>query len=47
MVAVTSGKIVAVGQLEDVEAREELDARGLVVAPGFIDLHSHGDLILA
>ncbi len=46
-VAVTSGKVVAVGQLEDVEAREELDASGLVVSPGFIDLHSHGDLILA
>ena len=27
-------------------ARRELDATGLVAAPGFIDLHSHGDLVL-
>lgn len=27
-------------------ARRELDGSGLVAAPGFIDLHSHGDLVL-
>lgn len=30
----------------DVEAENEIDAEGLTVTPGFIDAHSHGDLIL-
>jgi Amidohydrolase family len=38
-VAVSSGRIVAIGPA--LEARKRLDATGLVVAPGFIDLHSH------
>ena len=29
------------------EALRELDADGLVAAPGFVDIHSHGDLVLA
>ena len=29
------------------EALRELDAEGLVAAPGFVDIHSHGDLVLA
>ncbi len=40
-VAVRDGVIVAVGD-DRPEARETLDATGLVVAPGFIDLHAHG-----
>jgi len=39
-VAVTDGQIVAIGG--GGEARDTLDAAGLVVAPGFIDLHAHG-----
>jgi N-acyl-D-amino-acid deacylase len=37
-VAVRDGKIVAIGRLERRPARRRIDARGLVVAPGFIDL---------
>ncbi len=44
-VAVTKGRISAVGRCED-EALETIDASGLVVSPGFIDAHSHGDLVL-
>ncbi len=44
-VAVTKGRIIAVGRAEG-EARETIDASGLVVSPGFIDAHSHGDLVL-
>ena len=38
---VTAGKIAAVSSTP-IRGRETLDAKGLVVAPGFIDLHSHG-----
>jgi N-acyl-D-aspartate/D-glutamate deacylase len=45
-VAVRDGRVVAIGDLADRDARRRVDARGLVIAPGFVDLHSHGDLIL-
>ncbi|MGH6781103.1 MAG: N-acyl-D-amino-acid deacylase family protein, partial [Sphingomonadaceae bacterium] len=41
-VAVRDGRIVAVGEVVGAAA-EVLDARGLVVAPGFIDPHTHYD----
>ncbi|MCX6649295.1 MAG: D-aminoacylase [Candidatus Bathyarchaeota archaeon] len=44
-VAVTKGIISAVGRVEE-RARETIDASGLVVSPGFIDAHSHGDIVL-
>jgi dihydroorotase/N-acyl-D-amino-acid deacylase len=37
-VAVRDGRIAAVGRLTGAAARREIDARGLVLAPGFIDL---------
>ncbi len=37
-VAVRNGKIAAVGKLDKRRAKRRIDARGLVVAPGFIDL---------
>ncbi len=44
-IAIRGGKIAGIGG--EVEADEVIDAAGKIVAPGFIDLHSHGDLILA
>lgn len=38
------GRIVAVGELGTASAGERIDADGLVVAPGFVDLHGHSDL---
>jgi N-acyl-D-amino-acid deacylase len=42
-VAMADGKIVAVGQFEAAGAERTIDCTGLVVAPGFIDLHTHSD----
>jgi cytosine/adenosine deaminase-related metal-dependent hydrolase len=43
-VGIKQGKITAVSP-EPLHGREVIDASGLVVAPGFIDLHSHGQMI--
>jgi N-acyl-D-aspartate/D-glutamate deacylase len=40
-VAVTRGHIARVGDLAKATARTEIDVRGLFVAPGFINIHSH------
>lgn len=46
-VAVRGDRIVAVGPVKaDAPARRTIDATGLVVAPGFIDAHSHSDWVL-
>ncbi|MBZ5516045.1 MAG: D-aminoacylase [Acidobacteriia bacterium] len=45
-VAVKDGRIADVGRLPHATAREVIDAQGLVVAPGFIDLHAHSDYTL-
>ena len=41
-VAVSDGTVVAVGEVEESGTRE-IDADGLIVAPGFVDLHTHYD----
>ena len=46
-VAVKGERIAAIGKVEGdlkVEARTVIDAEGLTVTPGFIDVHNHGDL---
>ena len=40
-VAIQNGQIVKVGNLPGAEAKRVIDATGLVVAPGFIDVHAH------
>lgn len=46
-VAIRGDRIVAVGKLTGLTARRVIDATGLRVAPGFIDMHSHADRELA
>src|SRR2546428_6175724 len=41
-VTITGGRIAAVGRTSE-RGRREIDAEGLVVCPGFIDLHTHYD----
>jgi N-acyl-D-amino-acid deacylase len=45
-IGIRNGKIIAVGNLVEAQAAQVIDARGLVVAPGFIDIHSHLDTAL-
>ena len=41
-VAVKDGRIVAVGKVAE-RGAEEIDARGRIVTPGFVDIHTHYD----
>jgi N-acyl-D-amino-acid deacylase len=45
-VAVKGDRIVAIKRVLPGDATREIDATGLVVAPGFIDMHSHSDWLL-
>jgi len=42
-VGVRGGHIATIGPLADARATRRIDAKGLVVAPGFIDMHNHSD----
>jgi N-acyl-D-amino-acid deacylase len=42
-IAVKEGKIVEIGSLKGEESKEVIDATGLVVSPGFVDIHNHSD----
>src|SRR3954452_17753397 len=41
-VGIRGDVVVAIGQLGNAPAAARIDARGMVVAPGFVDIHSHG-----
>ena len=45
-VGIKDGKIAGVGSIRSGDADAVIDALGLVVAPGFIDMHSHSDVPL-
>jgi N-acyl-D-aspartate/D-glutamate deacylase len=42
-VGIRDGRIAVIGSLGAAEARRRIDASGLTVAPGFIDMHNHSD----
>ncbi|MDB5946945.1 MAG: D-aminoacylase [Ramlibacter sp.] len=43
-VAVKDGRIAAIGDLAGYTAKQTIDAKGRIVAPGFIDAHTHDDM---
>ncbi len=42
-VAIKDGRVAAIGTIPRSDARDVIDAAGLMVAPGFIDVHTHAD----
>ena len=42
-VAIKDGKIVAIAEKIEGEAKKTIDARGRIVTPGFVDIHTHYD----
>ncbi len=44
-IGILNGKISKIGNLSGVSASRSVNAEGLVVAPGFVDIHSHADFI--
>ena len=44
-VSVEAGRIHQVGRVDD-HAPRQIDARGMIVCPGFIDIHTHADLTI-
>jgi N-acyl-D-amino-acid deacylase len=45
-IGIKNGRINKIGDLHSIESKEVLDAKGLIVAPGFIDMHTHSDFSL-
>lgn len=45
-IAIKDGRIARIGDAAGLKALDEIDAGGLCVSPGFIDIHSHSDLTL-
>ncbi|HLA95918.1 MAG TPA: amidohydrolase family protein, partial [Pyrinomonadaceae bacterium] len=44
-IAIKDGKIARVGRFENANAKQFIDAKGQIVAPGFIDVHAHTENI--
>lgn len=45
-VAIRGDRLTAIGRIPRGTGKTEIDATGLVAAPGFIDIHSHSDLVI-
>ncbi|MEO7659666.1 MAG: D-aminoacylase, partial [Pyrinomonadaceae bacterium] len=42
-IAIKDGKIAKVGRVKNADAKQTIDAKGQIVAPGFIDVHTHAE----
>ena len=45
-VGIAAGRVAAIGPLAGQSAKRVIDATGLIVCPGFVDMHTHSDLQL-
>jgi N-acyl-D-amino-acid deacylase len=45
-VGIKDGKIVTIGRVPRAQSATTIDARGLIVAPGFVDVHTHAENIV-
>ncbi|MCY4527834.1 MAG: amidohydrolase family protein [Chloroflexi bacterium] len=45
-IGIAGDRIETIGPLDDARSVDEIDAQGLVVTPGFVDIHSHSDFTL-
>ncbi|OOV98060.1 MULTISPECIES: N-acyl-D-amino-acid deacylase family protein [unclassified Pseudomonas] len=45
-VALSEGRIQRIGDLQGAQANQQIDAGGRVLAPGFIDVHTHDDTVV-
>src|ERR1039457_6916524 len=45
-IGIRGGRVAAIGNLPDAPARRTIDARGMVVAPGFIDMLGQSELTI-
>ena len=43
-IGITDGRISATGDLSNADADQTVDATGMMVTPGFIDIHTHSDM---
>src|SRR5258708_5828135 len=44
-VAIRDGRIARIGRIDSRQARQSIDAKGQILAPGFIDVHTHVESI--
>ncbi|MFX0210064.1 MAG: aminoacylase, partial [Candidatus Hodarchaeota archaeon] len=45
-VGINNGKITKIGRLDKIKASKSINANSFIVAPGFIDPHSHSDFAI-
>ena len=45
-IGIRDGKVAVIGDLDAVEVEKSIQAEGLVIAPGFIDIHAHSDFTI-
>lgn len=45
-IGIKDDRIVKIGKLDGYNAQKIIDAEGLIVSPGFIDMHSHGEITI-
>ncbi|OGP87528.1 MAG: hypothetical protein A2156_10760 [Deltaproteobacteria bacterium RBG_16_48_10] len=44
-IAISGGRVVDVGKLGNLDAKRQVKAHGKIASPGFIDMHSHSDVL--